>query len=38
MLAIVRESSTAVETVRALETLTNSDEIIGEFARANRTR
>ena len=32
MLAIVRESSTAVETVRALETLTNSDQIIGEIA------
>jgi DNA-binding FadR family transcriptional regulator len=31
MLSIVRESSTAVETVRALETLTNSEQIIDEI-------
>lgn len=35
MLGIVRESSTAVETVRALETLTNSDAFIDEIARDN---
>ena len=38
MLAIVRESSTAVETVRALETLTNSAQIIDEMVRENRSR
>ena len=38
MLAIVRESSTAVETVRALETLTTSEQIIDEIARENRSR
>ncbi len=38
MLAIVRESSTAVETVRALETLTNSPQIIDEMVRENRSR
>lgn len=32
MLDIVRESSTAVETVRALETLTDSERIISELA------
>jgi DNA-binding FadR family transcriptional regulator len=37
MLAIVRESSTAVETVRALETLTDSARIIEELARENRS-
>jgi DNA-binding FadR family transcriptional regulator len=37
MLAIVRESSTAVETVRAMETLTNSAQIIDEMARENRS-
>ena len=37
MLAIVQESSTAVETVRALETLTNSAQIIDEMARENRS-
>lgn len=38
MLAIVAESSAAVETVRALETLTNSAQIIDEIARENRPR
>ncbi|WP_111766552.1 FadR/GntR family transcriptional regulator [Nakamurella deserti] len=38
MLAIVRESSTAVETVRAMETLTNAAQVIGEMARENLSR
>ena len=38
MLAIGRESGTAVETVRALDTLTTSERTIDEIAREKRSR